>query len=386
MNILFVTHEKNLNGASKSMLNLIDQMKDKHTFIVVTKSLDGAVQNELRKRNIQIIATPYYIWERPARKKKFDLQWLKFKITWSLFGEAVNRYSAKRVKKALQDKKIDIIHVNTGVINLGTQLKKKLRVPLVWHLREFGQEDFNMMPLVSQEKFYKEINQADGVIAISDAIYNKFAPHLELPIVKRIYNGVSEENLNPEKTYHVGNDEKVVLLIAGKVSTAKGQRFSVLAVQKLIEQGYSNIELWIAGRGNLEDIGINPLGIKAVRMLGQVNNLPEIRKQVDLELVCSRCEAFGRVTVEAMMGGIPVIGSNTGATPELIKDGYNGSLVEYGNIDQLVSEIKKFYKDRRLLKEYGDNAFQFAKSNFMIKRCADQVNDFYREIVEKNSL
>jgi len=380
MNILFVTHEKNLNGASKSMINIIDQLKDKHTFIVVSKTSDGAVQDELRKRNIRIIATAYYIWERPEPKRFLDIQWLKFKITWILFGEIVNSYSANKVKQELKGIKIDLIHVNTGVINLGVKLKKILKAPLIWHLREFGKEDFGLVPLISENKFYKKINQADGVITISDAIYNKFSPRLYHPIVKRIYNGVGFENLNLEKTYHLDKNEKLILLMAGKISQAKGQRFGILAVQKMIDIGYKNIELWVAGRGDLDDIGIDSYSIKSVRMLGQVNNLPEIRKHIDLELVCSRCEAFGRVTVEAMLGGIPVIGTNTGGTPELIIDGFNGSLVEYGNINQLAEEIIKYYENRHLLKEYGGNAREFAKANFMIENCAAEINNFYNEL------
>lgn len=381
MNVLFVTHEEKLNGASKSMLDLIDQMRNDHTFIVVSKYSDGAVQAELKNRNIKMIVTPYFIWERPAPRKAVDIQWLKFKITWLLFGNLVNVYSARRIKKALNGTKVDIIHVNTGVINLGVQLKKALGVPLMWHLREFGKEDFGMIPLVSERTFYNGLNSADGIIAISDAIFNKFAPHLDIPIVKRIYNGVGIKNINYKKIYHLSEKEKLIILIAGKISSAKGQQYGIQAIQRLVNSGYDNLELWIAGRGNLEDVGIDSSRIKAVRMLGQIDNLPEIRKYVDLELVCSKCEAFGRVTVEAMLGGIPVIGSNSGGTPELIIDGFNGILVEHGDTNQLAEKIRLFYENRDLLKEYGENAREFAVEHFMIERCAQEVNDFYKEVL-----
>jgi len=44
-------------------------------------------------------------------------------------------------------------------------------------------------------------------------------------------------------------------------------------------------------------------------------------------LVCSRSEAFGRVTVEGMLCGKPIIGARSGATPELVKEGFNGLLI-----------------------------------------------------------
>lgn len=46
-----------------------------------------------------------------------------------------------------------------------------------------------------------------------------------------------------------------------------------------------------------------------------------MRKKIDVELVCSRSEAFGRVTIESMMSSNPVIGANTGGTKELIIEG-----------------------------------------------------------------
>ena len=58
----------------------------------------------------------------------------------------------------------------------------------------------------------------------------------------------------------------------------------------------------------IDELGLN----NNINMLGQVRNLPEIRKNNDIELVCSKSEAFGRVTIEAMMSMMPVIGANTG--------------------------------------------------------------------------
>lgn len=68
--------------------------------------------------------------------------------------------------------------------------------------------------------------------------------------------------------------------------------------------------------------------------------MPEIRKNVDIEIVSSKQEAFGKITVEAMMGQIPVIGSNSGGTKELIKHNQNGLLFESGNADDLAKKIE----------------------------------------------
>ena len=86
---------------------------------------------------------------------------------------------------------------------------------------------------------------------------------------------------------------------------------------------------------------------------------------MDVELVCSRAEAFGRVTVEAMLGGIPVIGSNTGGTPELIQDGKNGYLYKYGNPEELESKMEIFIANPDLIKTMGLYAQEYARSRFL---------------------
>ena len=55
-----------------------------------------------------------------------------------------------------------------------------------------------------------------------------------------------------------------------------------------------------------------------VTFLPYVNNLTELRENSDFALVCSRMEALGRVAIEAMLAGLPVIGADTGGTKELI--------------------------------------------------------------------
>lgn len=65
-----------------------------------------------------------------------------------------------------------------------------------------------------------------------------------------------------------------------------------------------------------------------------------------IAVTASRCEAFGRVTVEYMMAGLAVIVSNTGANPEIIKDGETGLVYQYGKPEDLRDKIQ-WYMDHR---------------------------------------
>lgn len=63
--------------------------------------------------------------------------------------------------------------------------------------------------------------------------------------------------------------------------------------------------------------------------------MKSLRKTVDFEVMCSKFEAFGRVTVEALRSGKLFIGANTGATSEIVEDGITGYVYPVGNYKSL---------------------------------------------------
>ena len=69
------------------------------------------------------------------------------------------------------------------------------------------------------------------------------------------------------------------------------------------------------------------------------------------------------VCVEAMSCGLPVIGSNVGGIPEIVKDGYNGLLVEAGNIKQLEEGILTLCTKEEYRLELSHNALKTAMEN-----------------------
>ena len=101
---------------------------------------------------------------------------------------------------------------------------------------------------------------------------------------------------------------------------------------------------------------------------------------MDIELVCSKSEAFGRVTIEAMLAGIPVIASNTGGTIELIEHKQNGLLYNYGDVQQLSEMILTLVNDEQLKVKLVENASRFAEK-FTIERTAREVYNFFEEVV-----
>ena len=378
IHILFVGHECRANGASRSMLNLIDELADRCTFSVVLPYKEGAVIDELRRRNVKLYYVPFRRW---AYEKTY--KYYVKKALWYVAWNRKNEILAKELCDRLKNEKIDIIHSNSSVIEFGDRLSRYLDIPHLWHIREFGERDFNVYPLVSYTNYFKTLNHKQNFICcISKAVAKKFEGKVPKDRVSIIYNGVGREHLNFEKKYEA--HKEFVCLQAGYINEAKGQSISIKAIQELNNRGIKDIKLLLAGRGNVKRIGFKLEELHGVKELGVINNLPEIRQDVDVEIVASREEAFGRVTVEAMMGGIPVVGSKSGGTTELITDGENGLLFEPGNYMDLADKLQYLYEHRDEIQRLGQNAFAHAKDFFLIKRCADEVYELYRSVLGKN--
>ena len=100
-----------------------------------------------------------------------------------------------------------------------------------------------------------------------------------------------------------------------------------------------------------------------------------------MAIMCSHNEAFGRVTIEYMLSGLPVIAYNGGATPEIIEDNVSGLL--YNTIPEMVSCIKRLEFDKELRSTIGRNGRQKILDNFSENQYISKVNSFFDNILRE---
>ena len=111
---------------------------------------------------------------------------------------------------------------------------------------------------------------------------------------------------------------------------------------------------------------------KAVDVAGHVffagvtghDELVKYYEACDVFVMPSHAEGFGIVFLEAMAFGKPVIGGNHGGTPDVIRDGVTGFLVEYGDVNGLTSRILSLLQDEGLQKQMGQAGRQYMEENF----------------------
>ncbi len=193
--VLFIAHERMINGSSRSMINLIDYFSNKIDYIVVTPYKDGPFVEEISKRNVEVYYVPFYRWV-DIKDKEFNEK----KHNWK-FYDKINQKLALEFSIIIKNEKIDIIHSNTSVVDFGYRVSKLLNIPHVWHIREFGEKDFSMYPLCSYNRYYKKIKDNNYLICISNEVKKKFEKIVDKNKIRVIYNGVDKRNINSDKKY-----------------------------------------------------------------------------------------------------------------------------------------------------------------------------------------
>ena len=111
--------------------------------------------------------------------------------------------------------------------------------------------------------------------------------------------------------------------------------------------------------------------------LGYRRNPQAFIRKADLLVLPSSEEGFGRVLLEAMDIGTPVIGTRIGGIPEVIEHGVNGLLVDYGDIEALKRSIIKILKDEQVGKKIVKGGYETINSKFRVETYQEKLENIY---------
>lgn len=387
MHILYVADGDSKYGAPHSLFQLISEIKkidpSIKVSIALTKNSDRA--EDYKKAGCDVYRVsyepfcqgiPYEYWKIPIK--------LVFRGILYLYGRCV---SIRQLEKQLDMEEVDLIHSNSSREDFGARIAGKYGIPLIWHIREFGDLDYHCFHYL--KNYIGLMNQtATEMIAVSKAVKEHWVSKgiLESKITS-IYNGVKEKK-QVKKQYPKEKD-MIRLVMLGLLNWAKGQHQIIKAMAALTEDELKRVRLDIVGDGTAEYthtlkrlIRENHLE-EQVSLLGYQKDFDRNLYRYDCGIMCSKCEGFGRVTAEYMMAGLPVIASDTGANPELIKDKFNGLLYRYNDIGDLADKIRYLLNHEDLIEEFGRNAYSCAAEKYTISFHALKIYEEYKKVLKE---
>jgi FkbM family methyltransferase len=385
LNLCFFSHSSFLRGAERSLLELIEELITRYGAIcTIVLNTDGPLRKKLDKIGASTLIVDYS-WQCDS-----------ISLSSGQANSELSKIFAKIlpfIKNILGEIDPDIVLTNTIVIPWGAIAAHYLNKPHVWFVREFGEPNHLkfIIPLSRLKRFIKESSSL--IVTNSKAVKKSFfgdVPDAHIAIIYP-YVYISSDNASDNDEKYYARDNSIKLAIAGTISESKGQYDALLAVRELLKRGI-DVEIVIVGMPypvylkKLKKFVRKENLSNHVRFLDFKENPYSILQQADIVLLCSRAEAFGRVTVEAMLCRKPVIGTQSGGTPELIADGINGLLYEYGDFMRLADKIEYLGKHPEKRKEFGQAGFDFAEENFTPRKYGGRIYELLHDLLSEKNL
>jgi len=314
---------------------------------------------------------------------------------WRKFRSLLSKSSSlQRLIKYANMSKIDLIHCNTiWVNNYAQKLGEKRRIPVICHLRDIIKAD--------QVSKYS-LDKVDMIIPISDAV-QKPLDDAGIPSekIKRVYNGVDVSLFIHGKSIlkkELGINGYLIGIVGqmNPRSQWKGQREFIQASAEVIKQRH---DVWFALVGGDDspktssDHGsyINELkeltrflGIEnRVIFTGHRTDMPDIMASFDILVSASWAEPFGRVIIEAMSAGKPVIATMAGGAPEIVQDKITGILVPPKNHKALAEVMLYMLQDSKMMQAMGHAGQTRAREFFSIESNVRETQLIYEKFNDR---
>jgi glycosyltransferase involved in cell wall biosynthesis len=167
--------------------------------------------------------------------------------------------------------------------------------------------------LIQEELLPHEWGRAEIISDFFDA--KRFlAGRTELPAIQALQNPV-----------------RPILGVVGRLEYEKGHRVAIAAMRKIVDV-VPDAKLMIVGSGSLEqELKDQAKALRLsnnVEFTGHRTQICDIMSNIDLLLIPSYNEAFGHVVLESIAAGVPLLGSRSGAFPEILENGKYGTLVD----------------------------------------------------------
>jgi glycosyltransferase involved in cell wall biosynthesis len=336
---------------------------------------DGPLRGMLEEAGAEVHVAPFRWWADAQPR-----------LLRRVARPALQLVALPRLARLVRALEPDVVVTNTMASPAGALAARAAGVPHVWYVHEFGWEDHGLVFDLGRRAAYALVNRLSArVLVISEAVRAHVSARVAPWKVRRVSNAAEVPGSHVRLARSPG--ERVRLVQVGQKSPGKGQHDAIRALALLAARGV-DAELWLVGRDDHPEYGphlralADELGVAArVRNIDFTPEATRLMGEADAVLVCSRAEAFGRVTVEAMKIGTPVVGARSGGTAELIRDGWNGLTYPPGDAEALAAALERLCRDPQLWDTLAENGRRWASAEFTLERTGAQLAAALQEAV-----
>jgi glycosyltransferase involved in cell wall biosynthesis len=381
MRLVIASHSGGLRGgAERCVLELAAALHlDGRVEPTVTVPMRGELSSALERANVPWCLAPMPTWLvdtsppwprdpfRAARRAKRGMSARAEATPWSTM---------------LRESKPDVVMSSTTTSPTPALASRRTGIPHIWWIHEFTTLAGQKRYAVGEPLAQRLIGRLSSRVAVnSRAVARYYSPPIPPEKLRIVELGVDAPAVAPNCV----DRDRLRLLMLGRKDRAKGCETAVRSVALLRDQGVE-VEVRMVGPSladYAETLWYLARDFDVLDRIEFIEYVADPSEQIewsDLMLTCSVDEGFGRVAVEALKSGRPVIGARAGATTELIDDGRTGLLFEPGDARDLARAIARCVADPRLVATMSENATAANAGRFTMDGEVATFVDLFREV------
>ena len=396
MRVLYVQPGHGIGGAKISLARLLCTLPDTQTSLI---ALSSPADRHYKQMLDGLVEKVHELWLPGWIKGPKQNLHQRMRHTLSLVRRGWYIAPSMHLARLIRQEHIDLVHTNSVVTPVGAIAARLAGRPHIWHVREpVGCE--RQFPLAPGDWFSARLFKYLSREIICNSRYTAafFRRHGIQPRV--IYNGLDI------KQFENGNlrgcqlrcslglqQETIVIAMVGSLRAAWKEHDVFLRVASALKDRHPGCQFVLFGGSS--DMNVTPytrslqemasaLGLAdRLAWVGFIDDVPAMMHSFDIMVHPTSNEGSGRVVMEAMAAGKPVVGVRAGGVQELIQDGLTGFLVPPGNVKALSSAIDQLIIAPSLRSHVGAQAQTYARNHFSDDRTTAAIQNLYAEVMNR---
>ncbi len=286
----------------------------------------------------------------------------------------------------LKENKISLLHTHNYKSDIiGFFAAKMAGVPVIATAHGFTR----MNKIVA---FYERLDRLilnffNRVVAVTGFVFNKSSRKKRtiiengLEVSRFGASSMSRQRIREQFGF---KESDIVIGTVGRLSPEKNQQMLLEAAFEIFEE-FDHARLLIVGSGP-EELYLKKVAKilkidKKVFFAGLLKDMPSIYPVLDIFVLTSLTEGLPLTILESMAARIPVVATNVGGIPNVIKDNVTGLLVESNNVSQLVRQLSTLIINEQKRLDLSNRAFECVTQRYSHNRMLDQYEALYQEVL-----
>ncbi len=382
-------------GAALSTLGLMQRFRREGILACAVCHDAGSRQERDALREMcdgEVCFTTLYWWNKKIRVPRWKRPLSEIK---QILRTGWTKKSTRTVADFARSHHVDLIHTNTILTPEGGNAAMQLGLPHVWHVRELIGAG-TPFPLGLSEAALGRYLAAhcSKLVANSESTASRLRPWVPAGLLEVVYNGIDLDRFQPREG--PAQPDRLVVGMVGNLTSHWKKHHLVVEAATHVDRSLP-IEWRFYGHDpshggtKTGDAYVDAMharlattGLKdRFHFPGFVEDPAQVMSQLDILVHPADQESFGRIIVEAMAAGIPVVGVRGGAVVETIRHGVTGYLAEPDNPVEIAAYIERLARDCQLRTALGQAGRQRALAEYSLDASAAGMLRVYEQAMER---